>query len=133
METVSRLLDSLEKGGALVLFYNTNTGFMETLKEFALRELPQVHYDHLHHGVADLIKNNSSFEVENQDVSFNLDYESFEDLARACWFLFGIATQDIEKVASKFLPLLKEHFEKHHKIIRPWVTSDLTGILFFSL
>ena len=107
----SDLTKLLDKGGTLVLFYNTNNGYMGDLLEFSKNNLSKGHYDYFNE---DLLKelNTSDFDIEKQEVSFQLDYQSYEELARCCWFLFGAIDQDIDGVAYKFLPKLKADLYK---------------------
>jgi hypothetical protein len=106
------LLDQLDdQGGALVLFYNTNEGYMGELLRFSKESLAKGHYDYFDEA---LLKNldPAKYEISYHDVAFKLDYDSYEDLARCCWFLFGAMDQDIDGVAAKFLPKLKQDLPK---------------------
>jgi hypothetical protein len=99
------LLKQLGVGGSLVLFYNTNTGYMGELLKFSKQNLSKGHFDYFEE---DLLKtlNPKQYEVSHVDISFDLNYPSYEELARCCWFLFGSLDQDIEGIAAKFLPKL---------------------------
>ncbi len=107
VEVVQKLINQLDAGGTLVLFYNTNFGYMGELLAFSKREVKKGHYDYFDESILIEYKQNKSFQTKQLDVSFNLLYPSFEDLARCCWFLFGAIDEDIEGVASIFLPKLK--------------------------
>ena len=105
------LISALAPGGTLVLFYNTNRGYMSELLHFSKEIISEGHYDYFDEKLLDEL-DGSSFKVSHQDVSFDLEYESYEDLARCCWFLFGARDQNIEAVAGRFLPKLKDDLPK---------------------
>lgn len=110
-EVITKLLGYLKLGGTLVLFYNTNSGYMGELLAFAKQNLTEGHYDYFNEELLSTL-DAQTYEISHQDVTFSLDYPSYEDLAHCCWFLFGAKDQDIEGVASKFLPKLKEDLER---------------------
>lgn len=99
------LVRALRPGGTLVLFYNTNSNYMGELLKFSQALELDGHYDYFdEHLFASC--STAEFEVKFSNVTFNLDYPTFDALARCCWFLFGAMDQDIEKVAALFLPKL---------------------------
>jgi hypothetical protein len=111
-DTVFRtLVDKIIPCGTLALFYNTNTGYMRELLDFSKRIIGDGHYDYFDEKLLGEL-DESKFDVEFKDISFDLDYKTYEDLARCCWFLFGAKDQDIEAVAAKFLPKLREDLSK---------------------
>ena len=115
------LLKHLDISGILVLFYNTNTGYMADLLKFSKENLARGHYDYFDETLFAKLSR-SEFEITHQDISFELDYSSYEELARCCWFLFGAIDQDIDGVAAKFLPNLKSDLPKPNFAIEERVT-----------
>jgi hypothetical protein len=105
-KVVQELSRRLVPGGSLALFYNRNTGYMGELLSFSKKNLSHGHYDYFDENTLNEIPS-EEFDITHQDVSFQVDYESFEDLSHLCWFLFGAMDQDIEKVAAIFVPKLK--------------------------
>ena len=105
-EVFRELSTALVQGGTLALFYNVNTGYMAELLQFSEDTIPDGHYDYFNESLLSELSS-SEYSISYEDVSFKLDYPTYEDLARCCWFLFGAKDQDIEGVAAKFLPKLK--------------------------
>ncbi len=105
------LLKALAPGGTLALFYNTNTGYMGELLRFTGEILLDGHYDHFDEELLSEL-DPSEYTFSHKDVSFRLDYPSYEGLARCCWFLFGAKDQNIDGVAAKFLPKLKAELKE---------------------
>lgn len=105
-----KLLEALKPGGTLVLFYNTNEGYMNQLLEFSRKILVNGHYDYFDEKLLAAL-DPEKYSVTKQDISFTLNYPSFKDLARCCWFLFGAKDQNIEKVALSFMPKLEKDLE----------------------
>jgi hypothetical protein len=105
------LVGKISPGGTLALFYNTNTGYMKNLLQFSRDVLVDGHYDYFDENLLKEL-DPQKYEISYHDVSFDLDYDSYEDLSRCCWFLFGAKDQDIEGVANKFLPKLKADLDK---------------------
>lgn len=101
-----KLVKALAPNGTLVIFYNTNAGYMGELLKFSREILLNGHYDYFDENLLDEL-HSSEFEISHQDISFSLDYPSYEKLARCCWFLFGATDQDIDGVAAKFLSKLE--------------------------
>lgn len=106
-EVFNKLVNYLTPGGTLVLFYNTNTGYMADLLDFSKKNLDRGHYDFFDENLLTQL-NQKEFSISKHDISFELSYPSYEELARCCWFLFGSMDQDIPAVAAKFLPKLKQ-------------------------
>jgi hypothetical protein len=100
----SELLRLLNDQGKLVLFYNINDEYMGELLKFSKTHLQNGHFDYFDEA---LFSADSAFDVILKDVKFDLRYDSYEDLGRCCWFLFGSLDQDIDKVAAEFVPKLK--------------------------
>lgn len=117
-----QLVDALAPGGTLILFYNTNSGYVGELLEHSREICVDGHYDHFNEDLLGTL-DDSQFDVKKEDVTFTLEYEGFEDLARCCWFLYGAKDQDIEGVARQFLPKLKEDLEKPSFPIEERVTA----------
>ena len=107
------LIDNhLEKDGIFILFYNTNSGYMGKLLEFSKEKLSEGHFDYFNEDFFDKYKKDQNFNIKSTDVTFSLNYPSFEELSKGCWFLFGAKDQDIEAVANIFLPKLKKDLNK---------------------
>jgi hypothetical protein len=105
-DVIEKLLAQLVEGGTLVLFYNTNQGYMGDLLEYSRHIMPMGHYDYFNELLLDNNRN-PRYDIKHLDTAFRLEYESFEDLARCTWFLFGAINSDIDACASNFLPKLK--------------------------
>jgi len=105
-ETTKKLIDLLDVGGTLILFYNTNTGYIGELIDYSKHVLSMGHYDYFEE---DILRNYRThrYDIKQLDVAFPLNYKSFDELARCCWFLFGAMDPNIEKSAKKFLPKLE--------------------------
>lgn len=106
-EILQKVINLLDKDGILVLFYNINSGYMGELLEFSKQNLSKGHYDYFDENLLSEYRNNQ-YQISHRDVKFDLNYRSYEDLARCCWFLFGAIDQDIDGVSAKFLPKLKK-------------------------
>jgi len=104
----------LKEDGTFVLFYNTNSGYMGELLEFAKENLTLGHFDYFDEKFLDKYTKDPSFQIESTNVSFDLNYSSFKELSRCCWFLFGAIDQDIEGVSNIFLSKLKKDLRKPH-------------------
>ena len=103
LKTLSRLLD---KDGSMVLFYNTNEGYMGEHLEFSKHVLERGHYDFFDENLLQHFRING-FEIRKMDFCFQLNYSSFYDLAKCCWFLFGAIEKNIEETAQKFMSKLE--------------------------
>jgi hypothetical protein len=110
-EVFEQLIKAIAPGGTLVLFYNTNAGYMGDLLRFSQEILLNGHYDYFDESLLDQL-DKDEFQIKKKDVSFDLDYKTHEELARCCWFLFGAMDQNIEGVSEKFLPKLKMDLER---------------------
>lgn len=110
-QVFDQLVELLESNGTLVLFYNTNEGYMSDLLAFSKIHLDHGHYDYFEEKLLEKLQSNK-YTIEKKDISFALNYSSYEDLARCAWFLFGAMDQDIPKVAGQFLPKLKKDLLK---------------------
>ncbi|GEM_PF-1882992 len=110
-EVFRKLCKLVAPRGTLALFYNRNTGYMGELLKFSKENLPSGHYDYFDENLFKELPNDE-FDVRFEDISFELDYPSYEELARCCWFLFGAMDQDINGIAAKFLPKLKADLSK---------------------
>lgn len=106
-EAIKKLTELLEVGGALVLFYNTNTGYMRDLLDYSRHILPLGHYDYFNEDILQRYRTHR-YAIKQLDVSFPLKYGTFADLSRCGWFLFGAMDSDIASAAKKFLPKLKK-------------------------
>ncbi len=106
-EVVERLIGLLKPNGTLCLFYNTNDGYMRDLLEYSRHVLEVRHFDYLDESLIDPFRR-PPYSIKTSDVSFDLRYERWEDLARCCWFLFGAIVPDIDHVAQLFLNKLKK-------------------------
>lgn len=106
-QILEKLFNTLNDEGILVLVYNLNTDFMADLLDFAKANLNGLRYDYFDENFLNDYKLSG-------EITFNtpLKYLSFEELSRACWFLFGTGEQDIVDVANSFLPYLKDRLEK---------------------
>jgi hypothetical protein len=103
--TVLKLLSKLRVGASMILFYNTNDGYMSELLNFAQSEIRNSHYDYLNQEILDGLPADR-YKVSYVDLAFQAQYHNFEELARCCWFLFGSLDQDVDAVAKIFLPKL---------------------------
>jgi SAM-dependent methyltransferase len=121
-EVFEQLTDALAPGGTLVLFFNRNTRYVGDLLEFSKEIGEDGHYDYFDESLIEAL-NKTQFDVSHEDVTFDLNYETFEDLSRCCWFLYGARDQDIEKVAKMFLPRLKQDLN------RPEIEIDERALL----
>ncbi len=101
------LMKSVAPGGTLALFYNTNTGYMNELLEFSKKPTIRGHYDYFNEVLMGTL-DPKEFRISSEDKTFQLNYPSFDALARCCWFLFGAMDQDIPRVAAHFLPKLRK-------------------------
>lgn len=109
-EVFHQLIKAMAPGGTLVLFYNTNRGYVGELLAYTKQIDLDGHYDYFDEQLLTQL-NLAEFTVTYQDVTFELAYDVWEDLARCCWFLFGARDQDIEGVSKKFLPKLKNDLQ----------------------
>lgn len=106
-EMTRKLVSLLDPdGGTLVLFYNANIGYMKELLDYSLHVLSRGHYDYFDESILKRYRI-PGYEIKRLDVSFDLKYSSFEELARCCWFLFGAIDQDIDEKARRFLLKLR--------------------------
>lgn len=103
-EVVEKLVDLLEEDGVLLLFYNTNHGYMAELLQYS-KHIQFGHYDYFDTAILEEYKT-PDYDIKHLDRSYTLDYGDFMALARMCWFLFGAMEIDVDKVAEKFLPKL---------------------------
>jgi hypothetical protein len=94
---------------------------MADLLDFSKRNLDHGHYDYFDEKLLSEL-DPKEYTITSSDVSFELNYESFEDLSRCCWFLFGAMDQDIEKVAKKFVSKLKKDLKKPLFVIEERIT-----------
>ena len=120
-----QLIDALDTKGTLALSYNTNTSYMDELLQFSKKifkeENYDTHYDYFNEKLIHALPKNK-FKIDTKDVSFNLEYKSFEELSRACWFLFGANNQDIHSIAKLFShklesDLCEPHFDLEERIV----------------
>lgn len=102
----------LEKGGVFILFYNANSDYMKDLLEFAKENLTLGHFDYFDESLLGKYRNDLSFDIMVENASFDLDYDSWEELSKACWFLFGARDQDIEEISNLFLPKIKKDLDR---------------------
>ena len=120
-QVFQNLINLIGSGDSLVLFCNTNTGYMGELLKFSKKNLDHGHYDYFDEKLLDKL-DVKKFKIEQKDVMFDLNYNSFGELARCCWFLFGAIDQDIDKVAKQFLPKLKKDLKKPNFPIEERIT-----------
>ena len=99
----NRLLNALSKNGRLIICYNKNEGVMKKLLDFSIENLDGIRYDYFDEKLLE----RDDILVEKFDFSCELKYETYADLARCCWVLFGRGEQDIGAIAQKFEPVLK--------------------------
>ena len=102
---VEKLIGQLEEGGTLILFYNTNQGYMSELLEYS-KHIMNGQHDYFDPAILDGYRT-PDYQIKHLDVSYTLNYKDFETLGRACWFLFGAMEMDIGSVAQRFLPKLQ--------------------------
>jgi hypothetical protein len=131
---VEKLVEQLEEGGVLLLFYNTNHGYMAELLQYS-RHIQFGHYDYFDTDILEEYKT-PDFGIKHLDRSYTLDYGDWMALARMCWFLFGAMEIDVDSVAKKFLPklqydLVEPTFEIDERIT--FITKRANGILFPTL
>jgi hypothetical protein len=107
-EMINKLLSLLAPDGHLVLCYNSNKGFMETLLEFSIKNLDETRYDYFDETI---LLSRNDLEIKNKDFSVQLEYVSFETLARCCWVLFGTSEQDINEISRSYISFLRENLE----------------------
>ncbi|MCE9541516.1 class I SAM-dependent methyltransferase [Candidatus Kaiserbacteria bacterium] len=105
-QVLKKLTDQLEIGGTLVLFYNTNDGYMSSLLEYSRHILPRRHFDEFDELL--LRPYEINHDIKQLDTSFDLAYRDFPALARCCWFLFGAVDRNIDECARRFLPKLRD-------------------------
>jgi hypothetical protein len=105
-EVLEKLLGHLADGGYLAICYNSNNGFMSELLSYAKNTLSQMRYDYFEE---DVLRGKN---FKKQTFTTPLNYESFEELGRACWMLFATAYDDISETGKKFIPFLEEHLAK---------------------
>jgi hypothetical protein len=105
-EIIQFLLSKLVDNGTLVLFYNTNQGYMRELLEYSRHIMPVVHHDYFDEGILGRLHSHK-YTIKQLDTAFKVDHASFEDLARCIWILFGAFSSDIDGCARKFLPKLE--------------------------
>jgi len=83
----------LKKGGSLVLFYNTNTGYMGELLKFSKANLKKLRYDYFDEKILSFLKNTKILEKK---VVTPIQYDSFEELGQACWYLFSACDDEAD-------------------------------------
>jgi hypothetical protein len=105
------LTELLADGGTLVLFYNTNEGYMRSLLDYSKHVLPMGHFDHFDEALLKPYRT-PRFEIKQLDAAFYVKYAAFETLARCCWFLFGAIDPDIGSCAKRFLPKLEAELQE---------------------
>jgi len=133
-EVVEKLVNQLEEGGTLLLFYNTNMGYMQELLQFS-KQFMYGHYDYFDTIILEEYKT-PDFQIKHLDASYTLDHKDFMALARMCWFLFGAMEIDVDAVAGKFLPkltydLIEPTFEIGERMT--FITKQASEILFPTL
>ena len=101
-----KLIRLLDRGGSLVLFFNSNEGYLRSLLEYSAHVLERGHYDFFDQNLLQPYRN-THFRITQRDVAFDVSYPTFEELARCCWFLFGAIVSDIDACARLFLPKLR--------------------------
>ncbi|HYU64957.1 MAG TPA: class I SAM-dependent methyltransferase [Candidatus Paceibacterota bacterium] len=109
-EVINRAYSWLKKEGTMVLFYNTNSGYMGELLEFARKNLKKLKYDYFDEKILSTFKNAT---ITEEKVVTPITYNSFEELGRACWYLFSACddeddSDDMNAVAALFIPKLKK-------------------------
>jgi SAM-dependent methyltransferase len=85
----SALLDQLEPGGTIVLFYNTNAGYMGELLKFSKENLSKGHYDYFDESLLQPL-HPKKYEIQYHDIAFKLDYDSYEDWLGAAGFFSAL-------------------------------------------
>jgi hypothetical protein len=115
-DVLRMLTDALTEDGTLVLFYNTNEGYMGSLLRYSQHVLPMGHFDHFDESLLKPYRT-LRFDIKQFDTAFYVAYKSFEKLARCCWFLFGAIDPDIGSCARRFLPKLRAELAEPSFII----------------
>jgi len=95
----------------MILVYNINQGLMADLTSFAFNHIDDVRHDYFDESLLKTIDKHK-FSIKETDFTTPLEYDSFSDLGRACWMLFGTAEQNVKKVGKKFEPLLKDELSQ---------------------
>lgn len=113
-ETLKRAYSWLKPGGFLVLYYNTNSGYMGELLEFARTNIKKLRYDYFDKNSLTGLENAA---IETGKVVTPISYDSFEELGKACWYLFSACddeadSDDMETATKIFLPKLKQDLSK---------------------
>ncbi len=105
-KVLAQLMLAKKDSASLVICHNHNSGFLRDLQYFAFNYLSGIRYDNFDTSI--LI--GCSFHTEYFETCLN--YKTFEELARACWFLFATGDQEIEEVVKIFQPYLESVLEK---------------------
>jgi hypothetical protein len=105
-KVLAKLMNQLTDDGTLVIFYNINDGYMGELLEYSKHIYPVRHWDYFDEKLLDPYKT-PACEIKRLDVSFTLDYKTFDELALCCWFLFGAINRNIKSCAKLFITKLK--------------------------
>lgn len=116
-DVLDTLVELLEPGGTIVLFYNLNTGYIGNLVDYSKHVLPTGHYDFFDESILPRYRVRG-VETRQLDIAFQLEYKSFTALSRGCWFLFGATAPNIGDLAKKFLPKLT------NDLLAPVITVD---------
>jgi len=131
---MEKLIEQLTEGGTLLLFYNTNEGYMGQLEQFS-HHIQYTHYDYFDEAILGGYRT-PDFEIKQLDVSYTLDCVDWLALGRMCWFLFGTMAMEVDAVARLFLPklqhdLLEPTFEISERMT--FITKRQNEILFPTL
>jgi hypothetical protein len=106
-KVINKLLSRLKtKQSLLFVCHNQGSNFIKDLKYFAFQNLDEIRDDYYE----DHLLIGKSFKRTTFETS--VKYNSFEELARGCWFLFGTGNQDIGHVSNVFLPFLRKKLVK---------------------
>lgn len=115
-DVLDKLVHMLTDDGTLVLFYNTNEGYMASLLEYSTHVLSARHFDYFDEKLLRPYRT-VGYDIKQVDTAFDVAYKTFDALARCCWFLFGAMDPDITGSARRFLPKLTNELSEPGFII----------------
>lgn len=108
-EIIVRAISWLRKSGNMVLYYNTNVDYIGQLVQFAQERLIRSQYDYFDESIfGDL----EGVAITEKEVDVPLSYDSFEELSRACWLLFGSEEDDAQIASNLFLQKLRHDLDE---------------------
>jgi len=104
-EIFHKLLKGKGANSRLAIAHNISSGFLRELTFFAFNNLKSIRHDYFEESL--LI--GQSF--DHATYSTKLSYSTYEDLAGACWVLFGTDYEDMDFVKKTFVPFLKKELQ----------------------